>query len=215
MKRFCENETKPYGLCKQTTYVRKHVSFSASTNASLVSIGGVLIAILMLGVVSAAGFAVAAEPKTMGSASSASLDEQVQEVKSNVLSIAAELNNLEERLLYPSNTQVALFVSLADGQPLELDSARISIDGELVSQHIYSFKELEALEKGGVQRIYTGNIRTGEHRLEVSISGKRSAGRVFETAESFVFDKEVAPKLLGITLADESLGGATISIKNW
>jgi hypothetical protein len=215
MKRFCENGKNPHGLCELAVYAQKRTRLSALTNASPVSIGGVLIAILMLWVVSTAGFALAAEPKTMGSASNASLDEQVQEVKSNVLSIAAELNNLEERLLYPSNTQVALFVSLADGQPLELDSARISIDGELVSQHIYSFKELEALEKGGVQRIYTGNVRTGEHRLEVSISGKRSAGRVFETAESFVFDKEVAPKLLGITLADESLGGATISIKNW
>ena len=32
------------------------------------------------------------------------LDEQVQEIKSDVLSIAAELDGLEERLLYPSNT---------------------------------------------------------------------------------------------------------------
>jgi hypothetical protein len=35
-----------------------------------------------------------------------SLDGQVQEIKSDILSIAAELGNLEERLLYPSNTQV-------------------------------------------------------------------------------------------------------------
>src|ERR1041385_8825016 len=43
------------------------------------------------------------------------LDEQVQQTKSDVLSIAAELNQLEEKLLYPSGTQVAIFVALAKG----------------------------------------------------------------------------------------------------
>ena len=87
-----------------------------------------------------------------------SLDEQVQEIKSDVLGIAAELARLEERLLYPSNTQVAVFVALAEGETFRLDSVQIQIDGEPVAHHIYSFKELEALQKGGVQRIYTGNV---------------------------------------------------------
>ena len=38
-----------------------------------------------------------------------SLDEQVQVVKSDALSIAAELGRLEEKLLSPSNTQIAVF----------------------------------------------------------------------------------------------------------
>ena len=84
-----------------------------------------------------------------------SLDEQVQEIKSDVLGIAAELNGLEEKLLYPSNTQVAVFVSLAEGESFRLDSVQLQIDGVAVAHYIYSFKELEALQKGGVQRIYT------------------------------------------------------------
>jgi hypothetical protein len=171
--------------------------------------------ILTLWITTASGPARATEPTAEVFVSAKSLDEQVQEIKSDVLGIAAELSNLEERLLYPSNTQLAVFVSLSDGQPVEIDSARISIDGKLVSQHIYSFKELEALEKGGVQRIYTGNVQTGEHRLEVSISGKRGAEKDFETVESFVFNKEVAPKLVGITLTGESMGSATIAITDW
>src|SRR6201981_1747127 len=81
------------------------------------------------------------------------LDEQVQEVKSDVLSIAAELNQLEEKLLYPSGTQVAVFVALAKGDQMRLDAVRLQIDGQLVAHYIYSSKELEALRKGGVQRI--------------------------------------------------------------
>jgi hypothetical protein len=144
-----------------------------------------------------------------------SLDEQVQEIKSDVLRIAAELSHLEEKLLYPSNTQVALFVSLAEGQTFRLDSVQIQIDGELVAHHIYSFKELEALQKGGVQRIYTGNIPTGEHQLEVSVAGELPGGRDLSGTESFSFSKDVEPKLVGITLAGQASGEASIQLGGW
>src|SRR6476619_7560546 len=103
---------------------------------------------------------------------SGGLDEQVQEVKSDVLSIAAELNQLEEKLLYPSGTQVAIFVALAKGDQMRLDAVRLEIDGQLVAHYIYSAKELEALRKGGVQRIYVGNVGTGEHKLNVLVDGR-------------------------------------------
>jgi hypothetical protein len=144
-----------------------------------------------------------------------SLDEQVQEIKSDVLGIAAELSLLEEKLLYPSNTQVALFVSLSEGATFRLDSVQIQIDGELVAHHIYTFKELEALKKGAVQRVYTGNVPTGEHQLEVSIAGKLPSGGDFSGTESFRFSKDAEPKLVGITLAAQSSGDAIIQLGRW
>ena len=143
------------------------------------------------------------------------LDEQVQEIKSDVLSIAAELSRLEEKLLYPSNTQVAVFVSLAEGESVRLDSVQIRIDGELVAHHIYSFKELEALQKGGVQRIYTGNVSTGEHELEVAVAGKLPGGGDLAGSQAFRFQKEAPPKLVGITLAGRESGGPGIQIGSW
>jgi len=143
------------------------------------------------------------------------LDEQVQEIKSDVLGIAAELDRLEEKLLYPSNTQVAVFVSLAEGEKFRLDSVQIQIDGAPVAHHIYSFKELEALQKGGVQRIYTGNIPTGDHQLQVSIAGKRAGGSDLLGTESFGFRKDVEPKLVGITLSASTLGAASIQLGSW
>jgi hypothetical protein len=141
-----------------------------------------------------------------------SLDEQVQEIKSDVLGISAELSRLEEKLLYPSNTQVALFVSLPAGETSRLDSVRIQIDGKPVAHHIYSFKELEALKKGGVQRIYTGNVPTGEHQLEVSVDGKLSGGSDFSGTQSFSFSKAVEPKLIGLELAGQASGAASIQL---
>src|SRR5213076_34288 len=111
------------------------------------------------------------------------LDEQVQEIKSDVLGIAQELNRLEEKLLYPSGTQVSIFVALAKGDPMRLDAVRLQIDGQLVAHHIYSAKELEALRKGGVQRLYVGNVATGDHKLEVLVDGKLEDGGDFSRTE--------------------------------
>jgi len=141
-----------------------------------------------------------------------SLDGQVQEIKSDVLSIASELNNLEERLLYPSNTQVAVFVSLVEDEAFRLDAVQIAIDGELTMHHIYSFKELEALQKGGVQRIYTGNIATGEHELSVTMIGKLKNGEDFNESGSYAFAKGVEPKTLGITLGGPDAGNSGIQV---
>jgi hypothetical protein len=129
------------------------------------------------------------------------LDEQVQEVKTDVLSIAAELNQLEEKLDYPSDTHLAVFVSLAKGETLRLDAVQIQIDGKLATHYIYSFKELDALRKGGVQRIYSGNIATGAHEIEVSVTAKLANGKDYTQTERFSFTKEIKPKLLGVTLA--------------
>lgn len=132
-------------------------------------------------------------------------DEQVQEIKSDVLSIAAELNQLEEKLLYPSNTQVAVFVSLVSGETFRLDSVEIQLEGKPVAHHLYTFKELEALQKGGVQRIYTGNVRSGEHDLQVVVIGKNGGGTDFQKSERFKVNKDVGPKIVEISLAAQSI----------
>ena len=129
------------------------------------------------------------------------LDEQVQEIKTDALGIAAELNRLEEKLLYPTNTQVSLFVSLAPGTKFRLDAVEIQIDGKPVTRYLYALKELEALQSGGVQRIYTGNVRKGEHDLQVNISGKSSGGGDLRQSASYKLNKDVGPKLVGITLS--------------
>ena len=200
---------------QQASHANLYCTFRAALAFLDRGVSRVLIFVLSLGIAVASAGGVAAESAARKSASMQSLDEQVQEVKSDVLAIAAELSNLEEQLLYPSNTQIAVFVAIEEGHEIALDSAHITIDGETVAQHIYSFKELEALQKGGVQRIYTGNIHTGEHRIEVSIAGKRGGGKDFEAVETFVFSKAVDPKLVGIRLASQSSGDATIAIEGW
>jgi hypothetical protein len=143
------------------------------------------------------------------------LDEQVQEIKSDVLNIAAELGRLEEKLLYPSNTQVSLFVALEKATSLRVDAVQIQINGQLVAHYIYSHKELDALQRGGVQRIYTGNVPTGAHELTVSVIGKSGGGKDYSESNRFTIDKGVGPKLIGITLAGPESGQPPISLGDW
>jgi hypothetical protein len=144
-----------------------------------------------------------------------SLDGQVQEIKSDVLNIASELNGLEERLLYPSGTQVALFVALADRDDFRLDAVRVDINGELATHHIYSFKELDALRQGGVQRLYTGNVPTGDHQINVTMQGKLKNGDEFSTTDTFAFAKGVRPSAVGITLSHPNSGKNAIQVGDW
>jgi hypothetical protein len=139
------------------------------------------------------------------------LDEQIQEVKSDVLSIAADLSRLEEKLIYPSGTQVAIFVALTKGDTMRLDAVRLQVDGQHVADYIYSFKELEALRKGGVQRIYVGNVATGDHQLEVVVEGKRDNGADVSRTDHFAIHKDVKPKMVELTVS----GNAPITLGEW
>lgn len=163
----------------------------------------------------ALGAAALAGAQDLSGADMRSLDGQVQEVKSDVLNIASELNNLEERLLFPSNTQVSVFVALAEDEEFRLDAVQVTIDGQLATHHIYSFKELEALQKGGVQRLYTGNVPTGNHEIGVTINGKLKNGNDFSESGSFTFAKGVKPKALGVTLAQPGFGSEPIQVGDW
>jgi hypothetical protein len=98
---------------------------------------------------------------------------------------------------------------------MRLDAVQIQIDGQLVAHYIYSFKELDALKKGGVQRIYAGNVTTGEHQIEISVAGKLQGGSDYNQTGSFAFRKGVEPKLVGVTLASPDTGKPAIEIGDW
>jgi hypothetical protein len=143
------------------------------------------------------------------------LDEQVQDIKKDVLDLTSELSRLEEKLLFPSNTQVSLFVSLAGDKAFELDSMQIKLDNKVVAQHLYTYKELEALRAGGVQRIYTGNIKTGDHALVASFIGRAKSGNEYQRSENFTVTKAVGPKFVEIQITGNSASDQTVTFKDW
>ena len=94
---------------------------------------------------------------------------------------------------------------MAGGETFRLDSVEIQLDGTPVAHHLYTFKELEALKNGGVQRIYTGNVRSGKHDLQVSVIGKTGGGADFKKSERFTVNKGVGPRIVEMSLAAQGI----------
>jgi hypothetical protein len=132
------------------------------------------------------------------------LDARVQSLKKDVKALNRDLFILEEELLFPSNTQVAVFLSVDVGDFFRLDSVQLKIDDKVVANHLYTKRELGALEKGGVQRLYLGNVKTGKHELVAVFSGPGPNDRDYRRATSFNFEKGSAAKYLELKIMDVS-----------
>ena len=112
-----------------------------------------------------AASAPAAAGDSAAESSTRALDEQIQDLKQSVIDLNRDLFVLEEELLFPANTQVAVFVSLDVGEFFGLDSVTLRIDNREVSNYLYTPREVAAMVKGGVQRLYVGNLKAGAHEL--------------------------------------------------
>ncbi len=135
-------------------------------------------------------------------AAPASLDTRIQEVKSDVIQLNRDLLVLEEELLFPANTQVAIFVSMDVGKMFSLDSVQVKLDDKLVYNYLYTPAEVNALHRGGVQRLHVGNLRTGEHTLVAFFTGGGPHERDYKRGATVKFDKGTEPKYIELQIRD-------------
>jgi len=145
----------------------------------------------------------AAAPPAAGSATDTrALDEQVQGLKKDVVDLNRDLFILEEELLFPANTQVAVFLGVDVGNFFGLDSVQLKIDNKEVINYLYTPREVEALLKGGVQRLYLGNLKVGQHELVAFFSGKGPNERPYKRGASIKFEKGIGAKYLELKIND-------------
>jgi hypothetical protein len=134
----------------------------------------------------------------------APLDTRVQDVKSDVIKLNRDLLVLEEELLFPANTQLAVFVSMDVGKMFELDSVQLKIDDKQVASYLYTPREVQALHRGGVQRLYLGNLRTGEHELVAFFTGGGPHTRDYKRGATVKFTKDTQAKYVELRIRDSS-----------
>jgi hypothetical protein len=146
---------------------------------------------------SAASAAAAAEPAPTGS-----LDDRVQQTKADVIRLNRDLLVLEEELLFPANTQVAVFVSMDVGLLFDLDSVQIKLDDKVVTTYLYTPLEVQALHRGGVQRVYLGDLKAGSHEIVAFFTGKGPHDRDYKRATTIKFDKTTEPKYIELQIKD-------------
>jgi len=190
-------------------------------------VGCALLALAGLGAApaSAAGSAVATPAAAPAEAAAApvagggdfkSLDGEVQGLKKEVLDLNRDLFMLEEELLFPANTQVAVFLSLDVGTFFELDSVQIRLDNKEVANYLYTDREVEALNRGGVHRVFIGNLRTGKHELVAFFTGKGPHERDYKRGANLNFEKGVGAKYLELKISDrQSAQQPEFKVKEW
>ena len=131
-------------------------------------------------------------------------DEDHLLVKKEVLDLNRDLFLLEEELLYPSTTQLAVFVSMDVGAFFELDSVQLKIDDQEVASYLYTDRQVDALHRGGVHRLFTGNVRVGEHEVAAFFTGKGPNGRDYRRSATRVIVKDVGPRFVELRIEDRS-----------
>ncbi len=173
--------------------------------------------------VAAAKPADAAAPSDAAAASSAptpedtrGLDQQVQGLKKDVVDLNKDLFVLEEELLFPANTQVAVFLSMDVGEFFALDTVQLKIDNKEVANYLYTPREADALVKGGVHRLYLGNLKVGGHELVAFFTGKGPNARDYKRGASLKFEKAVGAKYLELKITDrQRKAQPEFEIKDW
>ena len=152
----------------------------------------------------AASAPAAAASAPAAAASSASLDTRIQEAKGDVIRLNRDLLVLEEELLFPANTQVAVFLSMDVGKLFELGSVQVKLDDKIVANYLYTPLEVKALHRGGVQRMYLGNLKSGSHEIVALFTGGGPHFRDYKRGATVKFDKGTEPKYIELQIKDSA-----------
>jgi hypothetical protein len=132
------------------------------------------------------------------------LDGRIQDTKSEVIQLNRDLMVLEEELLFPASTQVAVFVSMDVGRLFDLDSVQLRLDNKEVATYLYTPLEVQALHRGGVQRIFLGNLKAGSHELVAFFTGAGPHERDYKRGTTIKFDKGTDPKYIELRIKDST-----------
>ena len=158
----------------------------------------------------------AAPAAVVPAADTRGVDEEIQALKKDVVDLNRDLFSLEEELLFPANTQVAVFLSMDIGEFFALDTVTLRIDNKEVTKYLYTPREAEALLKGGVQRLFLGNVKLGKHELVALFTGKGPHGDDYSRGARLNFEKAVGAKYLELKISDRQRRlQPEFEIKDW
>ena len=144
-----------------------------------------------------------------------SLDEKVQSLKRDVINLSKDLSHLQDELLTPASTKVSVFVSLDPQNTLNLDSMQLQLDKRTVANYLYNSDEQQALQRGGVQRLYLGNVTIGPHQLTASFIGKDSTGQEKHANITSHFQKSLAAKFVELKISKDNANAPQLTVKEW
>ncbi|MDF1643046.1 MAG: AraC family transcriptional regulator [Pseudomonadales bacterium] len=126
---------------------------------------------------------------------------QIESLKKQLIKLNRDLFILEEELLFPASTQVSVLLAVDADKTFSLDSVKLKIDDEVVTQYLYTKRQMHALQRGGVQRLYMGNLRAGEHEVTAVFIGYGPDQREYKRAATLTFTKETGQKTIELKIS--------------
>ncbi len=127
---------------------------------------------------------------------------EAQTVEQQLAGLERDLAILEEDLLYPPSSRVAVYLSMDVGELFKLDEVELKLNGTTVAHHLYTERQTDALHRGGVQRLFVGNVRQGGNELIAFFLGRSQDGRELRRATTRTFTKAFEPLFVELHIAD-------------
>jgi len=158
----------------------------------------------LFGVISICVCFLAANTQANETQGTGKLDEEMEDVKKALIDLKRDLVILEEDLLFPASSQVSVFLSMDVGEFFVLDAVTVKLNGKQVTHYLYTEKQVSALIRGGVQKLYVGNVKQGNNRVTAFFTGRGPQGRDFRRATSVDFEKGFEPTFIELAITDET-----------
>lgn len=142
--------------------------------------------------------------------------DSAESLKQQALQLNRDLLILEEELLFPANSQMALYLSMDVGHYFQLDSVKVKLDDTFIASELYTAKQVDTLHRGGIQKLYLGNVRQGEHEISAFFTGIGPEGQAYKRAASLTVEKTTAPLVLELKIVDSGQKLQPVfNIKQW
>lgn len=160
-------------------------------------IRGRLFALLLLGMTAGTALSPAAQ------ASEAKLPGDLQALKMDLITLNKEITLIENELMFPS-AETSVVVSVEAGSGVKLVDINLMIDDKSAGYYYYSDVEFAALGKGGMHRLYSGNLTSGQHTIKAVITGYEPGGKDFQRTVTHTFSKGAQRKVIEIKASDNA-----------
>ena len=93
---------------------------------------------------------------------------------------------------------------------------QLKLDNKEVANYLYTEREVEALNRGGVHRVFIGNLKVGKHELVAFFTGKGPHERDYKRGATVKFEKGIGAKYLELKINDRQRRmQPEFEIKDW
>jgi len=90
------------------------------------------------------------------------------------------------------------------GEYFKLDAVELKIDSKLATHYLYTQRQVNALYKGGVQRLFVGNINQGDREISAFFIGTGPENRPYKRAVTLQFDKDDEAATIELKIVDST-----------